>query len=297
MPAFFCNHCTIMLDSNLEISSGKNISYENFPVASWLLPKALRLHIITFYNFARAADDIADAVDINPGEKIRKLKQFSDGITKTNPEHTPPLPAMKMAESLRKTNISEIYCLNLLVAFKQDITKNRYHTWQELIDYCHLSAAPVGRYMIDLHGGFRDHASHEYKGSDALCTALQILNHLQDCREDFELLNRVYLPLDMIKTHNVTLSHLIASELSPELRNCLNEMLDNIDTLLTISKEFPSKLSNFRLAMESQIIINVAIQLSKKLRKWDPIKSRVKISALNYIKCFICGSLKVLLRC
>ena len=235
MPAFFCNHCTIMLDSNLEISSGKNISYENFPVASWLLPKALRLHIITFYNFARAADDIADAVDINPDEKTRKLKQFSDGITKTNPEHTSPLPAMKMAESLQKTNISGGYCLNLLAAFKQDVTKNRYLNWQELIDYCHLSAAPVGRYMINLHGGFRDQTSHDYKGSDALCIALQILNHLQDCREDFELLNRVYLPLDIIRAHNATLDHLIADEITPELRNCLNNILDNVDALIPLT--------------------------------------------------------------
>ena len=286
-----------MLDSNLEISSGKNISYENFPVASWLLPKALRLHIITFYNFARAADDIADAVDINPDEKTRKLKQFSDGITKTNPEHTSPLPALKMAESLQKTNISSGYCLDLLAAFKQDVTKNRYQNWQELIDYCHLSAAPVGRYMINLHGGFRDQTSHDYKGSDALCIALQILNHLQDCREDFELLNRVYLPLDIIRAHNATLDHLIADEITPELRNCLNNILDNVDALITTSQDFPSKLDNLWLGMESQIIINVAVQLSKKLRKYDPIKSRVKISKLNYIRCFASGSLKVLFRC
>ena len=286
-----------MLDSNLEISSGKNISYENFPVASWLLPKALRLHIITFYNFARAADDIADAVDINPYEKTRKLNQFSDGITKTNPEHTSPLPALKMAESLQKTNISSGYCLDLLAAFKQDVTKNRYQNWEELIDYCHLSAAPVGRYMINLHGGFRDQTSHDYKGSDALCIALQILNHLQDCREDFELLNRVYLPLDIIKAHNVTLDHLIADEAPPELRDCLNDILDYVDALIDTSQDFPSKLDNLWLGMESQIIINVAVQLSKKLRKYDPIKSRVKISKLNYIRCFVSGSLKVLFRC
>ena len=263
-----------MMDSNLEISSGKNISYENFPVASWLLPKALRLHIITFYNFARAADDIADAVNINPDEKNRKLKEFSDGITKTNPKHTLPLPVMRMAKSLQQTNVSHVYCLNLLEAFKQDVIKNRYQNWQELIDYCHLSAVPVGRYMINLHGGFRDQASHNYNGSDALCTALQILNHLQDCREDFELLNRVYLPLEIIKTHNATLDHLIADEMSPELRGCLNNILDNVDALITISQKFPSKLNNLWLGMESQIIINVAIQLSKKLRKYDPIKSR-----------------------
>jgi squalene synthase HpnC len=286
-----------MIDFELEISSEKNISYENFPVGSWLLPRALRPHIITFYNFARAADDIADTASIDPDERNRQLDQFIEGITKTNPEYTLPLEPLQMAKSLKETNVSKEYCLDLLTAFKQDVTKNRYHNWQELIDYCRLSAAPVGRYMIDLHGGFRDRTPNNYKASDALCAALQILNHLQDFREDFELLNRVYLPTDMMKTHNVTLEHLNADKTSSALRGCLDDMLDSIDILLSEAKGFPSQLNNLRLGMESQIIINIAIQLSKKLRKSDPISTAVKISKLTYIKCFISGSFKILIRC
>jgi squalene synthase HpnC len=297
MLAFFCNYYIIMIDPELEISSGKNISYENFPVGSWLLPRALRPHIITFYNFARAADDIADAANIDPDEKNRQLDQFIEGMTITNLKHTLPLKSLHMAKSLRETNVAKEYCLNLLTAFKQDITKNRYQNWQELIDYCQLSAAPVGRYMIDLHGGFRDGVPYNYKASDALCAALQILNHLQDCREDFELLNRVYLPTDMMKHHNVTLDHLTADKISSALRGCLDEMLDSIDILLSEAQEFPPQLNNLRLGMESQIIINIAIQLSKKLRKSDPISTAVKISKLTYIKCFISGSFKILIRC
>ena len=286
-----------MIDFELEISSEKNISYENFPVVSWLLPRALRPHIITFYNFARAADDIADTASIDPDEKNRQLDQFIEGITKTNPEYTLPLKPLQMAKSLEETNVSKEYCLDLLTAFKQDVTKNRYHNWQELIDYCRLSAAPVGRYMIDLHGGFRDGTPNNYKASDALCAALQILNHLQDFQEDFELLNRVYLPTDMMKTHNVTLEHLNADKTSSALRGCLDDMLDSIDILLSEAKGFPSQLNNLRLGMESQIIINIAIQLSKKLRKSDPISTAVKISMLTYIRCFISGSFRILIRC
>jgi squalene synthase HpnC len=286
-----------MIDSKLEISSGKNISHENFPVGSWLLPRALRPHILTFYNFARAADDIADTANIDPDERNRQLDQFIEGITKTNSEHTLPLKPIQMAKSLAETNVSKEYCLDLLTAFKQDVTKNRYHNWQELIDYCRLSAAPVGRYMIDLHGGFRDRTPNNYKASDALCAALQILNHLQDCREDFESLNRVYLPTDMMKNHNVTLDHLTANKISSELRACLDEMLDGIDILLSEAKEFPTQLNNLRLGMESQIIINIAIQLSGKLRKSDPINTPVKLSMLTYIGCFISGSLRILIRC
>ena len=286
-----------MIDSELEISSEKNISYENFPVGSWLLPRALRPHIITFYNFARAADDIADTASIDPDERNRQLDQFIEGITKTNPEYTLPLKPLQMAKSLKETNVSKKYCLDLLTAFKQDVTKNRYHDWQELINYCQLSAAPVGRYMIDLHGGFRDGTPNNYKASDALCAALQILNHLQDFREDFKLLNRVYLPIDMMKTHKVTMDHLTADKVSLALRACLDDMLDSIDILISEAKGFPSQLNNLRLGMESQIIINIAIQLSKKLRKSDPINTPVKISMLNYIRCFISGSLRILIRC
>jgi len=296
MLAFFCNHRIIMLNSNLKISSGKNISYENFPVGSWLLPRALRRHIITFYNFARAADDIADAANIDPDEKDRKLNQFIEGVTKTNSEDGLPLNALQMAKSLRETNISEKHCLDLLSAFKQDVRKIRYNNWQELIDYCHLSAAPVGRYMIDLHGGFRNGTSNDYKESDALCTALQILNHLQDCREDFQLLNRVYLPLDMMKRRNATVDHLTASAISSTLRDCVDDMLDSIDILIAEAGEFPLKLKSLRLGMESQIIINIAIKLSKKLRKSDPILATVKLSKFTYIRCFILGGVRALIR-
>ena len=285
-----------MIDFELEISSEKNISYENFPVGSWLLPRALRPHIITFYNFARAADDIADTASIDPDEKNRQLDQFIEGITKTNPEYTLPLKPLQMAKSLEETNVSKEYCLDLLTAFKQDVTKNRYHNWQELIDYCRLSAAPVGRYMIDLHGGFRDGTPNNYKASDALCAALQILNHLQDFREDFELLNRVYLPTDMMKTHNVTLEHLNADKTSSALRGCLDDMLDSIDILISEAKGFPSQLNNLRLGMESQIIINIAIELSKKLCKSDPIVATVKLSKFTYIRCFILGGVRALIR-
>jgi squalene synthase HpnC len=286
-----------MIDSELKISSEKNIPYENFPVGSWLLPRALRPHIITFYNFARAADNIADTASIDPDEKNRQLDQFIEGITKTNPEYTLPQKSLQMAKSLKETNVSKKYCLDLLTAFKQDVTKNRYHDWQELINYCQLSAAPVGRYMIDLHGGFRDGTPNNYKASDALCAALQILNHLQDFREDFKLLNRVYLPIDMMKTHKVTMDHLTADKVSLALRACLDDMLDSIDILISEAKGFPSQLNNLRLGMESQIIINIAIQLSRKLRKSDLISTAVKISKLAYIKCFISGSFRILIRC
>jgi len=297
MLAFFCNHCTIMKHLNIKINSEKNISYENFPVGSWLLPRELRSHIINFYNFARAADNIADANDIGVDKKYKKLEQFAEGINKINSKKGLPQKAIIMAKSLRETKISKTYCLDLLLAFKQDVSKNRYNNWQELVNYCRLSAAPVGRYLIDLHGGLKDGDKKNYEGSDALCHALQILNHLQDCREDFLILNRVYLPLDIMKKHNVELHHLTANTASLELRACLDDILDKVDKLINEATRFPSKLNSWRLAMESQVIISIAIKLSEKLRKSDPIATKIKLSSFAYIKCFILGSCKAFIKC
>ena len=281
----------------MQNSNIKNISYENFPVGSWLLPRALRLHIINFYNFARAADNIADANDINIDIKYKKLEQFAEGIKKINSNKNEPSKAIIMAKSLQETNISNKYCLDLLLAFKQDVSKNRYNNWQELISYCNLSAAPVGRYLIDLHGGFKHGDNKNYEASDALCHALQILNHLQDCRDDFQILNRVYLPIDIMENYNVSFDHLIANSTSPELRACFNNILDKVDTLLYEANKFPSNLNSWRLGMESQVIINIAIKLSKKIRKSDPIASKIKLSKFAYIKCFISGSCRALIKC
>ncbi len=286
-----------MLDTSVDISSGKNISYENFPVGSWLLPRALRPHIKTFYNFARVADDIADAENIDSDEKIAKLRQFEKVIIGDQSSSSPPPEAIQMAKSLEETNISEQYCLNLITAFKQDAIKNRYKNWQELIDYCQLSAAPVGRYMVDLHGGFREDLLANYRESDALCIALQILNHLQDCKDDYRLLNRVYLPLDIIRNRNASLKDLLDNKISPTLRDCLNDILDNVDTLIAEATPLPVNLKSPRLKMESQIIINIACQLSNKLRKTDPLNSRVKLSKFSYTTSFITGALKSLIRC
>ena len=282
---------------NIDINYEKNISYENFPVGSWLLPATLRLHVINFYNFARAADNIADSNVFVMNVKYKKLKQFAEGIKQLNFRSTPPKEVVEMVRTLEETKVSKQYCLDLLQAFKQDISKNRYNDWRELLNYCKLSAAPVGRYLIDLHGGFKNGDKKYFKNSDALCNALQILNHLQDCQEDFLFLNRVYLPLDMLKNHNVTLDHLTANKVSLELRECLDEILDKVDILILESREFPSKLNSRRLSMESYIIINTAAKLSKKLRRLDPIAAKIKLSKFTYFQCFVIGIFKAISIC
>jgi squalene synthase HpnC len=285
-----------MNNKTLDISSGKDAAYENFPVGSWLLPAALRPHIAAFYQFARAADDIADSPDLSPDDKIAGLIRYEDTVTGKPTEGSPPPKAWQMAKSLEETKVSPQHCLDLLTAFKLDATKLRYNTQQELFDYCQLSAAPVGRYLIDLHFGFRSVNSGNYGPSDALCAALQILNHVQDCQDDYQKLNRVYLPLNIMATHCAKVEELSAAQASPSLRACLDDILDSVDNLMREAAKLPTNLKSHRLAIESQVIINIAKQLSKKLRRNDPILSQIKLSKPAYTACCITGLFRSLIR-
>ena len=187
--------------NSIETTLTKNYKQENFPVGSWLLSKKIRSQMLIFYKFARAADDIADSPNLNSKEKIRRLDLFVKAIQSNDIK-------IYKVENLKKVCIKNKikinHALNLLKAFKQDATKKRYKNWSELINYCKYSAVPVGRFVIDLH----KEKKISYKYSDPLCIALQILNHIQDCKEDYNKIDRVYLPYTFLKKYNVKLPQL-----------------------------------------------------------------------------------------
>ncbi len=267
--------------------SGKDQKYENFPVGSWLLPAHLRPHITTFYWFARTIDDIADSHSLSAEEKIERLSLFEATLTGRVAGSPGYERGDAMRSSLHETQISTQHCLDLIIAFKRDATKLRYSDWPSLMDYCRYSAAPVGRYLIDLHGGDETY----YPPSDALCSALQVLNHLQDCKEDFETMNRVYLPLDSLQRHNVAVNDLSACTSSKGLRYVKQEILHKIDTLIDVSQPLIRQLQNRRLAMETQSIINIARCLTSELTVRDPLAERVQLSKWQYARSFMAGVL------
>ncbi|MEM6467341.1 MAG: squalene/phytoene synthase family protein, partial [Pseudomonadota bacterium] len=168
-----------------ERPSGKSAETENFPVGSFLLPAPLRPHVMAFYGFARAIDDVADAGDLEPDEKIRRLQGFGAALEGQNDDPAYD-KAIRLRASLLETDVPTRHGLDLISAFEQDAVKGRYGSWDELMDYCDRSASPVGRYLLDLHG--EDPAG--YPASDALCNALQVINHLQANlpRDDWETL-------------------------------------------------------------------------------------------------------------
>jgi hydroxysqualene synthase len=257
----------------VEMPSGKDAAYENFPVGSWLLPAHLRPHIAIFYAFARAIDDVADSAELSADEKVRRLDGFEAALLGGNDVDGYD-KAVHMAESLSATGVTTQHCLDLLAAFKQDAVKNRYDDFDDLIAYCRLSAAPVGRYLLDLHGG----SDLGYGPSDALCNALQVINHLQDCQDDYRTLDRVYLPGDWMSSAGVDVSDLDAASASPGLRIVLDKSLAATKELLVEAHKLPGALASKRLALESAVIIDIADSLVRRLASGDPLASRIKLS-------------------
>src|SRR6185437_15662405 len=174
--------------ATVETPSGKGRGGENFPVGSWLIRRDLRAHVHAFYRFARNADDIADNPALTADDKLRRLDRMADILDGAPGEDAPSAAAMRA--SLVETGVTAQHCHDILYAFRLDATKLRYRDWNDLMAYCRYSAAPVGRQLLDLHGEKRT----TWPPSDALCSALQVLNHLQDCGEDYRALDRVYLP-------------------------------------------------------------------------------------------------------
>jgi squalene synthase HpnC len=273
----------------IETPSGKGSRDENFPVGSFLISARLRPHVALFYAFARAIDDIADNPKLTPEDKIARLDGFAAAITGRITDVPGYEKAYRLRLSLAETNVPAQHGLGLVAAFKQDAIKLRYADWDDLMGYCNLSAAPVGRYFLDLHGESKD----AWPAADALCNALQVINHLQDCADDYRNLNRVYLPQDWMAAEGAEVAELGADRSSARLRRVLDRCLDATETLLVLARELPGRLKSSRLAMESALIVEIAIALSAMLRAKDPVAGRVELKVLDFLLCGIKGVWRV----
>lgn len=268
-----------MKDRAIETPSGKGAGDENFPVGSRLLPARLRPHVARYYRFARAIDDIADNGALAPEDKIRRLDRFSLAITDPTDRDSALETAHALRESLAETGVTPRHCLDLIRAFKQDAVKLLYKDWPDLLNYCAYSANPVGRYLLDLHG--EDTSAYVY--SDALCSALQVLNHLQDCGDDYRTLHRVYIPEDWLAAEGLEVAVLGAGPSPPGLRRVLNRCLDGVEDLIETAELLPRHLKSWRLAMESEIILRLAQRLTRRLRTGDPLAERVALTKGDFI--------------
>jgi farnesyl-diphosphate farnesyltransferase len=249
----------------VEAWSGKDRGDENFPVGSLLIRRDLRAHVHAFYAFARNADDIADSGELAAEEKIARLDVMEDVLLGRRDDGAPS--ALRLRGSLAETEVTARHSLDLLIAFRRDATKLRYADWAEMYDYCRYSAMPVGRHVLDLHGEDRV----TYVPSDALCTSLQVLNHLQDCAKDLAVLDRCYLP-------GVAVESLRGAAETPELRAVFDALLDRVDVLNRAAVDLPRLTRSRRLRLETGTIVGLAQRLARRLRRGDPVARRVRLT-------------------
>jgi farnesyl-diphosphate farnesyltransferase len=270
----------------LETASGKNRKTENFPVGSLLIRSDLRAHIHALYNFARAADDISDHPLLDAQDKVARLNRFAATLQDEKNNDVPQ--AADLRQSLRQTGITPQHALDLLTAFKRDATQLRYRDWDDLIDYCNYSAAPVGRHVLALHGVDQ----RAWKASDALCNALQIINHIQDCADDYRQLDRVYIPADMLDTYDGNSSDLSREQSTEGLRLTLQAMLDRVEPMLQDARDLKNHVPDTRLKSETSIIGVLAEKLVTLLRQRDPLCDNVKLGKVSVLHASLTGLIR-----
>jgi squalene synthase HpnC len=268
---------------SVETPSGKWRSSENFPVGSFLIRRDLRVHVHTFYRFARNADDIADNPALTADDKIARLDRMAAILDGASAEDSPAAAAMHA--SLLETGLTAQHCHDVLHAFRLDAVKLRYRDWDDLMGYCRYSASPVGRQLLDLHGESRI----TWPASDALCSALQVLNHLQDCVDDHRRLDRVYLPLEDLTAEGTGIAALAAGVSSPGLRRVLDRLLDRTAELIDQAGGLPPLVVSRGLRWESAVIVELAGRLLRRLRHGDPVATRVALCKPDFLAALAVG--------
>jgi phytoene synthase len=253
--------------------------YENFPVASRLVPRGLRPHICAIYAFARTADDFADEPE-HRGRRLERLDEWEarlDRCLRGSPEG-PVFVAL--AETVRVFRMPQRLLRDLLDAFRQDCRVSRYESWDELLDYCRRSANPVGRMVLHLFG-----YSDERRGrwSDAICTALQLTNFWQDVAVDWSK-DRIYLPLEDRLHHGVSEGDIGAGRAHPGFKKLLQEMVERTRRLFEEGKPLIGSVSG-RLALELRCVWLGGNRILDKIESagFDVFNNRPSLSRSDYL--------------
>jgi squalene synthase HpnC len=259
-----------------ELRSGKTHRDENFPVASWIIHPRHRALILAFYDFVRTADDIADHASLGATDKLAYLDLLEAellGQGDSQPE------AVNLRQALMQRSMPPHHALDVLTAFRMDVSKLRYENWDEVIHYCRYSAMPVGRFMLDVHG----ESTSTWAASDALCAGLQINNHLQDCAKDYRDLSRVYLPRDALAAAGASIDQLGGKRSSPALLQCLHSLAARNADLLDQSKSLSAEVKDFRLGLEISVIQAFADKIVGLLKVRDPLADIVHLTPIQLI--------------
>lgn len=249
--------------------------YENFPVASRLLPAHMRRHIAAIYAFARRADDFADEPGRHAAERLRRLDDWEARLTGDAAESDQDTDArpifLALTHTIRERRLPLSLFADLLSAFRQDVTTKRYRTWGEVLDYCRRSANPVGRLVLRV-GGYADPMLD--RQSDAICTALQLTNFWQDFKEDWTA-GRLYIPLEDRDAAGASDADLDAGRMTSEWRAALAVVSDRTRALFHDGRPLCDQVRG-RLRWELRVTWLGGTRILDKLQRggFDPFDQR-----------------------
>lgn len=270
------------MTSARELRSGKGDRDENFPVASWIIHPRHRALILAYYNFVRTADDIADHATLPADDKLRYLDLLEAELLGKGDTQA---EAVALRRALTERGMAPRHALDVLIAFRMDVTKLRYENWDEVIHYCRYSAMPVGRFMLDVHG----ESTSTWAASDALCAGLQINNHLQDCGKDFRELNRVYLPRDALAASGALVEQLGLAQSPPAMLACLQGLAVRNEALLNEGRSLSAEIRDFRLGVDVSVIQAYADRIVRLLKVRDPLRERVHLNKFELLTFSLAG--------
>lgn len=249
--------------------------YENFPVASLLLPAPMREPVEIIYRFARSADDFADEGDDPPQVRLEKLNDYRAQLA------APSTALFRDVEKIiREHGLPVQLFVDLLDAFAQDVTQKRYKNYAEVLDYCRRSANPVGRLLLHL---FKRTSDSELRQSDAICSALQLINHWQDVDIDYTKDDRVYLPQDEMARFGVTERHLREKICDASWRDLMKFQVDRARALMLSGQDLGKSLPG-RVGLEIRATVQGGLRILEKIERvgYDVFRRRPVLRPLDW---------------
>lgn len=272
----------ILEKSYLECEKITKSHYENFPVASFLIPKYLRKPVSAVYTFARIADDIADEGELELIKRKELLENYLDNFVRKNVKDN--FHFIALFDTIEKFNIPEFLFTDLIDAFIQDTEKHRYCDFNEVLHYCKRSANPVGRILLKMFG-YND-SKLDFL-SDKICTALQLTNFWQDIGIDIKK-DRVYIPLDELKTFNISENDLLLYKNSDNLRKLIQFQVERTNNLFVEGEELLFFLKGL-FKYEIKLTINGGKSILKKIQEinFNTIEQRPELGTLDKLKIFL----------
>ncbi|MDD4978752.1 MAG: squalene synthase HpnC [Gallionella sp.] len=255
--------------------------YENFPVASILMPRRLRKPVAAIYHFAREADDIADEGDASDELRLKGLNDFRAELARIAAHQTPLTPLFQhLTTQIEQYELPLQPFHDLLDAFSQDVVQKRYENYEALLDYCRRSANPVGTLMLHL---YEEVTPVNIAYSDAICTALQLINFWQDVAKD-NLIGRFYLPLDEMAQFGVSEAHISEGRCDDAWRALMKFQVDRARALMLQGAPLGSILTG-RIGLEMRMIIQGGLRILKKIEAvdYDVFRKRPVLGASDWV--------------